>query len=57
MAEMSFRERANLVISGLAAVVLVAGILTGSWLTVGAMLLMIIAQLGTFYGSRHANRS
>ena len=57
MAAFSSRERANLIVSVLAGAVLVAGLLMGLWLTAGAMVLLIIAQLATFFGGRRARRS
>lgn len=56
MVRLSSRERANLIISIVAGVVLVAAVLMEMWLTAAAQLLLIIASLGTFYGSRRASR-
>lgn len=57
MAALSSRERVNLTISVLAGAVLVVGIVMEMWLTAGAMVLLIIGQLATFYGGRRARRS
>ena len=57
MAALSSREKVNLTISVLAGAVLVIGILMEMWLTAGAMVLLIIGQLGTLYGVRRARRS
>ncbi len=57
MAALSSREKASLTISVLAGAVLVVGILMEMWLTVGAMVLLIIGQLGTFFSGWRARRS
>jgi hypothetical protein len=57
MAALLSRDKVNLTISVLAGAVLLIGILMEMWLTAGAMVLLIIGQLGTFYGGRRARRS
>ena len=57
MATLSSREEVSLTISVLAGAVLVVGILMEMWLTAGAMVLLIIGQLGTFFSGRRARRS
>ena len=53
----SSRGRTRLVLAVLAGVVLVAAVVMRMWLTAGAMALVIVGQVGSFYVGRRLPRS